>query len=99
MTSLLVAQAAPDLMSPYMATLISMGGFGFLLLLLLTNKIYTKYAYDQRTEERDYYREAFEVERAAHSETQKSRDLSVEQNKLVIHLLEELKSGPKRVEP
>ena len=85
-----------DPLSPFMTALISLGGFGLLIVLLLTGWVVTKRAYDELRSDRDSWRRAYEDEHSLRMKLERSTDTVLEQGRLTIHLLEALNQGGQR---
>jgi hypothetical protein len=67
-------QAAPnDPLDSWMTPLVSLGGFGLLLILLLTDRLYTRSAYQEMKAERDSYKRTTEI-LLANEQTDLKRD-------------------------
>ena len=92
LTALVLAQTAGDVGS-YLAPLITVGagGWGVMLLLILTNRLHPDGSYRALEAEKNLWREAAEKERAARERAEERADVAVETSKVANEILNALK--------
>jgi hypothetical protein len=87
---------ATDVLSPFQAFIVSLGGFGLTFMLMLFGVLVPKTRHDEVKKERDDYKQLYEVERQSKALLEKSVETLVEQVKTSNHLLQEIKDRPPR---
>lgn len=91
------AVSTQDPISPFSTAIISLGGFGLLLLLLLFGRLVTKSQYDELRADRDAWRAACEREQANNTDLREQVvAMLVEQGKTNTKFLEDLKEAATR---
>lgn len=93
---LLLAQVAPDSISPFVNALISLGGFGLMLILLLTGKLVPKSGLDEMRADRDAERQGRLNERERADAADKRADIAVETARTANQILSALKKSVER---
>lgn len=94
----LIGQQAPDLLSPFSTTLISLGGFGLMIVLLLTGRLHTHGEYvgmerscsDIKTD-RDAWRKSAEREHELRLTHTVLLEASLETGKTVLEVMNSIR--------
>src|SRR6476620_8193412 len=81
-----------DPVNNYLTPLISLGGFGLLLILLLTGRVVTKSAFDEMRSDRDAYKAAAELATQTLAKNQATMDKLTDQGDVDSRLLTEIKA-------
>jgi hypothetical protein len=94
----IVSQAAPvtDPTSGYVGPLISLGGFGLLLVLLLLGRVVTKATLDEMRTEKEAWRTAAELANQTVVSLQESLRQFADQGEISNKLLTEIKANTKK---
>jgi hypothetical protein len=88
-----VANLSQDPTYQWITPLVSLGGFGFLLVLLLLGRVQTKAAYDEMKEDRDAWKAACEISNQSLSSAQASLKQFADAGEVTNRLLTEIKSN------
>ncbi len=92
----MLAEVANDPFGPFLADLLKMGGWGALILLVLTRKLVPGWTYDEKKQESDYWRQAHDTEHANKVEQDKAVSALVEQGKTTVYVLEQIQRHTER---
>lgn len=89
----LLAQTAPstDIFSSFLPGIVSLGGFGLLLMLILTGYLVTKKNYDEMKQDRDDWRNRSDAESALRVKAQEALTIALEQGQTTALALEEIR--------
>ena len=94
-----LAASGPQLdVTGWAGQLLSLGGYGLLLTLLLTRRVVTRGEYDQAVHTSEEWRTAYEAERDARGAADERADTSVQQGSTTIDILQALQVHVEREE-
>ena len=104
MTSLAQSSSSPELLTPWVPQLVSLGGFGLLLIALgyfiraiLTSKVITLARFNEMKQDRDDYKQLYKEERDLRVKAQESASVAIENSKVANHFLDALDQSATKI--